>query len=197
MLKLEEIRKNYHRNRGLLNVNLNIQAGQFYLFVGENGSGKSTTLKLIAKVIFNNKKDGRMYNDFKQMVFLADKRSYPKLLTPHVYLNYYLAVKQPSSRITEFLERYQIPNRRIGSFSKGMLQKLGIVQTLLSEGDCYLLDEPTDGLDVISIGLFKEDIKRLIEVNKTVIISTHNKKIYKELNPILYTFKEGICNEKK
>lgn len=197
MLKLEEVRKNYHHNRGLLQVNLSIQPGQFYLFVGENGSGKSTTIKLIAKVIFNNKKDGRMYNDFQQMVFLADKRSYPKLLTPQVYLNYYLATKLPTSKIQEVLERYQIPNRRIGSFSKGMLQKLGIVQTLLSEGDCYLLDEPTDGLDVLSIGLFKEDIGRLVEENKTVIISTHNKKIYKELNPMVYTFKEGICNEKK
>ena len=197
MLKLEEIRKSYHHNRGPLQVNLSIHPGQFYLFVGENGSGKSTTIKLISKVIFNGKKDGRMYNDFKQMIFLADKRSYPKLLTPRVYLNYYLATKTPTSKIQEYLERYQIPNRRIGSFSKGMLQKLGIVQTLLSVGDCYLLDEPTDGLDVESIRLFKEDIRGLVEENKSVIISTHNKKIYKELNPHIYTFKEGICNEKK
>ena len=78
-----------------------------------------------------------------------------------------------------------------------MLQKLGILQTILNDGDLYLLDEPTDGLDVHSIRLFKEDIYKLLEKKKTIIISTHNKTLYKDLKPRIYTFKEGIAYEKK
>ncbi len=197
MLKLMEIQKKYHKNRGLIHVSLSIFPGELYLFVGENGSGKSTTIKVISKVIFKDKNMGTISNDFKRMVYLPDKRGYPRLLTVKTYLEYFLE-KVPKNLVLEaWLERYCIPNKKIGSLSKGMLQKLGILQTLLTEGDLYLLDEPTDGLDVESIRKFKEDILQLLQKKKTIIISTHNKALLKEVKPIIYTFKEGICYEKK
>ncbi len=125
---------------------------------------------------------------------MPDKRSYPKLLKVKTYLEYYLG---KNNSIETWLERYDLPNKTIGSLSKGMLQKLGILQTILNDGDLYLLDEPTDGLDVHSIRLFKEDIHKLLEKKKTIIISTHNKTLYKDLKPRIYTFKEGIAYEKK
>lgn len=197
MLRLEEIRKNYHHDRGLIHVNLTIEEEQLYLFVGENGSGKSTTLKLIGRVIFNSTRDGKMVNDFKRMIYLPDKRSYPKLLNVFTYLKYYLPLIQDKKAILYWMERYHLPNKKIGGLSKGMLQKLGIIQTILSTGDLYLFDEPTDGLDVEAIQLFKEDIQNLLKNKKTVIISTHNKAMYRDLKPIIYLFKEGICNAKK
>ena len=197
MLKLEEIRKSYHKDRGLVHVNLTIEEEQLYLFVGENGSGKSTTLKLIGRVIFNSAKDGKMTNDFKRMIYLPDKRSYPKLLTVLTYLRYYLPSIRNKKIIQNWMNRYHLSNKKIGGLSKGMLQQLGIIQTILSIGDLYLFDEPTDCLDVEAIQLFKEDIQKLLNEKKTVIISTHNKAMYRDLKPIIYQFKEGICNAKK
>lgn len=197
MLRLEEVKKSYHHDRGLTKVNLTIEPEKLYLFVGENGSGKSTTIKLISSVIFHSKNDGKMINDFKKMIYLPDKRSYPKLLTVETYLKYYLPTTQEKDLIKLWMNRYHLPNQRIGSLSKGMLQKLGILQTILNSGDLYLFDEPTDGLDKESIQLFKEDVKKLLESKKTIIISTHNKLLYRDLKPIIYHFKEGICNGKK
>ncbi|MDE6656921.1 MAG: ATP-binding cassette domain-containing protein, partial [Anaeroplasmataceae bacterium] len=133
----------------------------------------------------------------KKIIYLPDKRSYPKLLTVETYLKYYLPSTCRKEDILFWMDRYHLPNKKIGSLSKGMLQKLGILQTILHAGDLYLFDEPTDGLDAESIQLFKEDIEKMIEEKKTVIVSTHNKLLYKDLKPIIYHFKEGICNAKK
>lgn len=197
MLKLEEIRKRYHHDQGLKNINLTVLPENIYLFVGENGSGKSTTIKLISHVIFHSQRDGKITNQFKKIVYLPDKRSYPRLLTVKTYLTYFLEKKMSSKLLDTWLEKYQIPNKKIGGLSKGMLQKLGIIQTLLSEGDLYLFDEPTDGLDTDSIHLFKEDLMNLLNQKKTIIVSTHNKQIYKELKPKIYHFNKGVCYEKK
>ena len=197
MLRLEEVKKSYHHDRGLVNVNLTIEPESLYLFVGENGSGKSTTIKLISHVIFNSVKEGRIINDFKRMIYLPDKRSYPKLLMVKTYLEYYLPNKPNDKDLDFWMNRYHLPNKKIGSLSKGMQQKLGILQTILNTGDLYLFDEPTDGLDAESIQLFKEDIKDLLIQGKTIIISTHNRLLYKDLKPVVYHFKEGICNAKK
>ncbi len=159
MLKLEEVRKNYHKDRGLISANLIIENNKLYLFVGENGSGKSTTIKLISRVIFNTCHDGTIKNDFKKIIYLPDKRSYPKLLNVKTYLRYYL---MDNKNIDNYIDKYNLPNKKIGGLSKGMLQKVGIIQTVLCDGDLYLFDEPTDGLDIDSIKVFKDDILKLL-----------------------------------
>lgn len=196
MLQFEEVRKRYHKDQGIKNVNLTILPEHFYLFVGENGSGKSTTIKLIAQIIFHSSTEGKIENNFKKMIYLPDKRSYPKLLTVTRYLEYFLDRSIEPNQLKTILSRYSIPNKKIGGLSKGMLQKVGIIQTILSDGDLYIFDEPTDGLDSESISLFKEDIKKMLDEKKTIIISTHNKQMYKELKPKIYHFKQGNCYEK-
>ena len=196
MLKLKEVRKSYHHNQGLVRVNMTIKPGNIYLLVGENGSGKSTTIKLLSKVIFNKHQDGEILNEFKKIVYLPDKRNYPKLLNVSTFLKYFLGDKSMNQTIMTYLERYNVPNKNIGYLSKGMLQKVGIIQSLLSQGDLFLFDEPTDGLDLDSIKLFKDDLLKMLDENKTIIISTHSKQLFKDLKPIIYNFKEGVCDDK-
>lgn len=190
-----DIQKSYSKKDEEIRVTLEILFNQLFLFVGENGSGKSTTIKLISRVIFPTK--GGIENQFQKIVYLPDKRSYPKLLKVKTYLRFYLGKSVKEEQINFFIKRYHIPNKFIGKLSKGMLQKLGIVQTILFEGDLYLFDEPTDGLDTDSIVLFKEDIQDMLKKNKTVIISTHNKALFKEIKPRIYHFKQGGCYEKR
>lgn len=197
MLKLNEVKKLYRKKSALNRVNLTIKKGNLYLFIGENGSGKSTTIKLIAKIIFNNKNEGLIINEFDKIVYMADKRSYPPLLKVKTFLSIYLNVKENNSKIDEWLKKYNLENKRIIELSKGMKQKVGIIQTLLTEGDLYLFDEPIDGLDKESIEIFKADLKEMLNFGKTIVISSHNKIIFRELKPITYKFDSGYCNEKK
>lgn len=197
MLKLKELSKSYGHQRGIKDVSLTIEPGKLYLFVGENGSGKSTTIKLISKVIYPKKGSGQIFNQFQRIIYLPDRRTYPKLLTIETYLSYYLNGSVTKLRIREMMERYSLENKMLGALSKGMQQKVGVIQTILSPGDLYLLDEPLDGLDKETVRVFMEDAQGLLTEGKAIVISTHNKTAYKDLKPVIYSFKEGICNERK
>ena len=195
MLRLTDVSKRYKNHFALKNVNINIEKGKLYLFVGENGSGKSTTIKLISKVIFNNS-GGIIENNFEKIVYLPDKCSYPNLLNVKTYLSMYLSKSTNINKIEEKMKEYHLENKMIASLSKGMLQKLGILQIILSNADLYIFDEPLNGLDKVSTQKFKSDIKKLIENEKTVIISTHSRMLFRDLTPNIIKFKGGLVNEK-
>jgi len=195
MLRLTDVSKRYKNHFALKNININIEKGKLYLFVGENGSGKSTTIKLISRVIFNNS-GGTIENDFEKIVYLPDKCSYPNLLNVKTYLSMYLSKSTNINKIEEKMKEYHLENKMIASLSKGMLQKLGILQTILSNADLYIFDEPLNGLDKVSTQKFKSDIKKLIENEKTVIISTHSRMLFRDLTPNVIKFKGGLVNEK-
>ena len=91
MLKLNEVSKKYKSKFAVNNINNTIEPSNIYLFIGENGRGKSTTIKLISKVIFTNEYNV-FSNEYKRIVYLPDKRNYPKLLTTYDFLRYYLNV---------------------------------------------------------------------------------------------------------
>ena len=124
MLRLTDVSKRYKNHFALKNININIEKGKLYLFVGENGSGKSTTIKLISKVIFNNS-GGIIENNFEKIVYLPDKCSYPNLLNVKTYLSMYLSKSTNINKIEEKMKEYHLENKMIASLSKGMLQKLG------------------------------------------------------------------------
>ena len=195
MLRLTDVSKRYKNHFALKNININIEKGKLYLFVGENGSGKSTTIKLISKVIFNNS-GGIIENNFEKIVYLPDKCSYPNLLNVKTYLSMYLYKSTYINKIEEKMKEYHLENKMIASLSKGMLQKLGILQIILSNADLYIFDEPLNGLDKVSTQKFKSDIKKLIENEKTVIISTHSRMLFRDLTPNIIKFKGGLVNEK-
>ena len=195
MLRLTDVSKRYKNHFALKNININIEKGKLYLFVGENGSGKSTTIKLISKVIFNNS-GGIIENNFEKIVYLTDKCSNPNLLYDKTYLSMYLSKSTNINKIEEKMKEYHLENKMIASLSKGMLQKLGILQIILSNADLYIFDEPLNGLDKVSTQKFKSDIKKLIENEKTVIISTHSRMLFRDLTPNIIKFKGGLVNEK-
>ena len=90
MLKFSDVSKRYKSKFAVKSVNINIENGHLYLFTGENGSGKSTTLKLISKIIYTNE-FSIFKNDYKKIMYLPDKRSYPKTLKSYDFLKYYLS----------------------------------------------------------------------------------------------------------
>ena len=195
MLKFSDVSKRYKSKYAVKSININLEKGKAYLFLGENGSGKSTTIKLISKIIYT-KEYNIFENTFDKIMYLPDKRSYPKTLSSFEFLRYYLTNIE-DRKIYEYMERYGLANKLIGSLSKGNMQKIGIIQMVLSEGDLYAFDEPTDGLDTQSINLFIDDLEVLVSKGKTIVISTHKKTLYSDLKPIIYKFNEGVCNEKK
>ncbi|MGM9970494.1 MAG: ATP-binding cassette domain-containing protein [Anaeroplasma sp.] len=189
MLYINNIKKKYKNHLILNNITLKIDKPGLYILQGVNGCGKSTLLKILGKIIY--KSDGKIENDFK-IAYLPDKFSLPKLMNVKSYLSHLTCLD-----IDNLLARYQIPNMRIEKLSKGNYQKLGILQVLSFDADCYLLDEPLDGLDDFAKKLFKTIISEKIDGGKLIIMSLHNKNLFNELRPTVYIIKDGCINEKR
>ena len=194
MLEIRNCDKYYKKIKALNNVSIKFENPGLYILLGENGSGKSTILKLLARVIYKNK--GEVIN--KELIsYLPEKFSMPKLMKVKAYVDNLLRIFRSDKRTEDLLELYLIPNKRIGELSKGNLQKLAILQALENNVNYYLLDEPIDGLDIYAKKLFKEIIIELLSKNKTVIMSLHNKTIFNDLKPKVIKIKEGKLDVKK
>ena len=149
-----------------------------YLLTGRNGSGKSTTLKLLTDIIFPSN-----YTYQKNHIKMSFLCEHIELINVKVveFLKLFTNLCNTKMNYKILKNEWKNPNKKMNSLSKGNKQKLGILMMLLSESDAYLFDEPTDALDVDSIKLFNNAIKDLLDKQKIVIIATHEKEYFSNL----------------
>lgn len=194
MLNLENVEKVYSNNIALKNITISIEAGKLYVLVGPNGCGKSTLIKIISNVIY--KTSGNIEKS-STISYLPDKYMLPKIMKTSEFISDILRLFNVKDNYKNILNKFQIPNRKIGSLSKGNFQKLGLFLVFYNDSDIYILDEPIDGLDDFAKNLFKELVKEKLELGKTLIVSLHDKSFLNEFDPIIYEIKDGVLSEKK
>src|ERR1700726_3574955 len=172
----------------LRDLDLRIQAGEVYGLLGPNGSGKSTTLKILLGLVSPTRghteifgRDSRTVESREAVGFLPENPYFYKYLTGEETLRFFgrlcgLSGARLKKRISELLELVGLTNardRRLGTYSKGMLQRIGLAQALINEPKLVLLDEPTAGVDPAG----SRDIRNLIVDLKqrgiTVLLSSH------------------------
>ena len=172
----------------LVDLTLSVPVGEVFGYLGPNGSGKTTTLKVLTGLVFPDAGSATLLGapigdraGRQRIGFLPENPNFYDYLTPHEYLDYAgrlfgLAKAERRGRARELLERVgltafaEVPLRR---FSKGMLQRMGIAQALVNSPDLVFLDEPMSGLDPNGRGLVRELILDLKAAGKTVFFSTH------------------------
>ena len=166
---IKNIHKKYNRNYVLQRVNISFEDG-LHLLTGINGIGKSTLLKLIAKVI--NPTNSNYIIETTKVAYLCEKI---ELVNdkPLSFLKSICKINNVKYDIKSDLKMWNIPNKNIMNLSKGNKQKVAILMMKYTISDVYLFDEPTDSLDKRGIELFTDIIKKLLDENKVVIISTH------------------------
>lgn len=193
MLKIENLVTKYNNNVIINDVTYNFFEGNIYLLTGENGSGKSTILKSIAKLISYQ---GKIETN-GVVGFLPDKVVFPPLLGSYEYLYNVARLNNSLPKVKELIEILEPNNKIIASLSKGNTQKIGIIQLLSLDADIYLLDEPFDGLDAVA----KTNLKKLLlqkkNENKIVILSIHDKRIFLSKDVKTLEVKGGKIYEKK
>ena len=194
MLKLTNVSKKYREHIVFNSVTIDMSNPGLYVFQGINGSGKSTILKVLCGVIY--KSEGRIEKDVS-ISYLPDKFNMPKLMKAKAYVDSILNMYGIKDSSDELISKFQIPNKRIGDLSKGNQQKLGLLQVLYNEADCYVLDEPLDGLDEFAKHLVKDIIKEYIDKGKIIIMSLHGKNLFNELKPTVFDIKDGFINPKQ
>jgi ABC-2 type transport system ATP-binding protein len=172
----------------LRQLDLEVEAGQYYAIAGINGAGKSTLIKLILDLIRPLPGGGIRIFDFEnsnpqcreQLAYLPEKFDVKKNINGRQYLDFISAAyhRKPDQRkIAELAERLDFPadrlDSRVGGYSKGMVQKLGLLSCLMLERRLVILDEPLSGLDPRARYHFKELMRSLKSSGHTVLYSTH------------------------
>ena len=169
-------------------LNIAIQKGEIFGLLGPNGSGKTTTLKLLLGLITPT--DGRAYvlgkstNDVaikSKIGFLPEESCFYRFLNADETLDFYgqlfrIPGKERKLRINRLVEQAGLEfarKRPLRQYSKGMLRRIGIAQALINDPDLVILDEPTSGLDPIGTRETKDIILALKERGKTVLLCSH------------------------
>jgi ABC-2 type transport system ATP-binding protein len=176
------------RVQAVKNLSLVVEPGQVYGLLGPNGCGKSTTLKILLGLVTPNSgralvfgKDSREYRSRRDVGFLPENPYFYKFLTAAETLAFYgkicgLSGKTLATRIDELIELVGLRDardRRVGGFSKGMLQRIGLAQALIQDPGLVVLDEPTAGVDPAGSHQIRDLILDLKKRGKTVLLTSH------------------------
>jgi len=188
LIQLKNLTKKYSSFVALDNLSLTIDSGTCVGYLGPNGAGKSTTIKILTGLIHPNSgtvkisgidvtKDIR--SALSDVGVLVEIPQFYSNLTPDETMSYFgklRGVKELQQRITKTLEMINLSDwrqKKIGTFSKGMRQRLGIGCALLHEPSLIILDEPTTGLDPRGMIEVREIIRSLKKEGKTIFMSSH------------------------
>jgi len=169
-------------------LNLQIRANEVFGLLGPNGSGKTTTLKMLLGLLYPTRGKtvvlGGESTDPKisaRIGFMPEESYLYKYLNPRETLDFYGRLfglpskvrKMRTEALLDMVGLKAVANRAVGSFSKGMARRIALAQALINDPDLLILDEPTTGLDPIGTRQIKDLILQLAKRGKTVLLCSH------------------------
>lgn len=191
-IEIENLRKEYGEFVALNNLNLKIKKNSFTGLLGPNGAGKSTTLKILTHLI--NATSGSAYLDgvdvtvdpkkaLSRVGTVIETPEFYGYLTPRETMRYVgeligmrkERIKDQTEQILEKVKMTEWGDKKLGTFSKGMRQRIAIGQSLMNDPRIIILDEPTSGLDPRGMAEMREILKNLRNESKdlTIVMSSH------------------------
>ncbi|MFO0978143.1 MAG: ATP-binding cassette domain-containing protein [Planctomycetaceae bacterium] len=184
-VRLEGVTKTFGSHTAVRDLDLAIPEGSIYGFIGPNGSGKTTTIRMILRIFFPDRgrievlgqAEGKCADD--RVGYLPEERGLYRRMKVRDLLRYYARLKgfrDCDSEITSWLKRLGAEdwgNRKIESLSKGMSQKVQFVASVIARPQLLILDEPFSGLDPVNLELLREAIQEVRSRGTTIIFSTH------------------------
>lgn len=196
IVEIENLTKDYEvgfwkkrKVRALDNLNLQVEPGQIFGFLGGNGAGKTTTIKILMSLLFASSGSARILGsdiaDVKMrshIGYCPENTYFYDYLKASELMNYFgelfgLDAARRKRKTEELLTKVGLDekdwNKQLRKFSKGMLQRVGLAQSLINDQEIVFFDEPMSGLDPIGRREIRELIAELREKGTTVFMSTH------------------------
>ena len=208
MLKIEHLTKTYGDKKAVEDLNLQIQAGEIYGFIGRNGAGKTTTLKAVTGILpFDEGEiriDGHSIKEEplackKEIAYIPDNPDLYEYMTGIQYLNFIADIfgvdaDERLKDIRKYADRFELTQdlaQPIGAYSHGMKQKLAIIAAWLHQPRLVVMDEPFVGLDPKAAHLLKEMMRQLCDNGGAIFFSTHVLEVAEKLCDKVAIIKEG------
>lgn len=194
VIKVEGLSKDYRQHfwtpvrRVLDKVSFEVKSGEIFGFLGPNGSGKTTTIKILFEIVYPTEGSAQLFGSpigsksvKKRIGFLPENSFFYDYLTSTQFLEFHGGllgldrsfIKRRIPRVLELVGMEGTEDLYLRNFSKGMLQRIGIAQAIIHDPDLVILDEPMTGLDPLGRKEVRDLMIELREQGKTVFFSTH------------------------
>ncbi len=189
VIDITGVEKTYKRRiKALRGVDLQVGEGEIFGLLGPNGAGKSTLVKIMMTVISPSKCSGTVLGQkigdkeaLRQIGYLPEHHRFPPYLTGRQVLEHFGAMsgikrKQRKDKASELLELVGMGNwhkDKLGSYSKGMRQRVGLAQALMNDPKLVVLDEPTDGVDPSGRRDIRNILTHLKDEGRTIFLNSH------------------------
>lgn len=189
VLDLRNVQKTYRgRVHALRGINMQVQRGEIFGLLGPNGAGKSTLVKIMMTIVRASAVEGTMLGHaighkptLAKVGYLPEHHRFPRYLTGRQTLEFYAALANVDARdrrrraaeLLDVVGMRDWANKRVGQYSKGMMQRVGLAQALMNEPDLVVLDEPTDGVDPVGRRDIRDVLIRLRDQGKTIFLNSH------------------------
>jgi ABC-2 type transport system ATP-binding protein len=169
-------------------LDLQVYRGEIFGLLGPNGSGKTTTIKLLLGLLFPSEGDALIFNEpttnvakNERIGYLPEESYLYKFLNAEETLHFYgrlfkISSSERAKRVDRLIDMVGLnaaKHRQLREYSKGMQRRIGLAQALINNPELILLDEPTSGLDPIGTAEIKELIRELRQQGKTILLSGH------------------------
>ncbi|QHS17445.1 ABC transporter ATP-binding protein [haloarchaeon 3A1-DGR] len=206
-IETRDLTKRFETDVAVDGLDLAVERGTVYGFLGPNGAGKTTTMRMLTSL--TRPTDGEAWIDGKPVSdrdairasigYLPEEPPVFDELTGREQLEYFgrlrnIPAAELNDRIVTWLDRFGLTgdaDKRIADYSKGMRQKVGLIQALLHDPDVVFLDEPTSGLDPRAARTVLDVIAELTDDGHTVFLSTHILSVVEELADVVGVLSEG------
>ena len=204
IIKIENLTKKFGDVTALENVNLSMERGKIYGVVGRNGSGKTVLFKLIAgylrptagRVIVSGKEIGKDTDFAENIGIIIENPGFLKGYTGFKNLAYLASIRNVIGKeeIRASMEKVGLDpdsRKKVGKYSLGMKQRLGIAQVIMEDPGILILDEPMNSLDKQGVEEVRGILKELRDEGKTIVLASHNKEDIEVLCDEVYEMDRG------
>ncbi|MFT4688214.1 MAG: ABC transporter ATP-binding protein [Verrucomicrobiia bacterium] len=202
---LRDVTKSFGKHEAVKDLSLEVPRGSIYGFIGPNGSGKTTTIRMILHIFHPDEgevevlgqRTTRASND--RVGYLPEERGLYRKQKVHRVLEYLGALKGMSRRdakaaIKVWLERMGLSewaNKKVEALSKGMAQKIQFISSVMANPELLILDEPFSGLDPVNLEVIREAILELRQQGTTIIFSTHDMAMAEKMCDSIFMIYKG------
>jgi ABC-2 type transport system ATP-binding protein len=200
---LRDVTKTFGSHTAVDGLNLSVPTGSVYGFIGPNGSGKTTTLRMIMRILHPDRGQievfGRRSTNAAtdQVGYLPEERGLYKQMKVREVLSYYAELKgmrNSKAAVSSWLDRLDLSawsDKQVQALSKGMSQKVQFIAAVITRPPLVLLDEPFSGLDPVNMDVLRETIMNLRREGTTVIFSTHDMAVAEKMCDAIFMIYQG------
>jgi ABC-2 type transport system ATP-binding protein len=202
-VEIDRVTKTFGAFTAVNDLSLQVPAGSIYGFIGPNGSGKTTTLRMIMRILHPDRGTIRVLGEEQfgaandRIAYLPEERGLYKQMRVRDILRFYAELKgcrDSQPQINSWLDRMGLADwagKKVETLSKGMAQKVQFIATVVANPELVLLDEPFTGLDPVNTDVLREAILGLRRDGTTVIFSTHDMAVAEKMCDFIFMIYRG------